>query len=125
MFKLIPAFLAGAALLLHTGTLLAHVEECSPLVSTPTAIEIAVSSVPIVVSSTTSDYFVLFANVDGNDIPVQVKRGASGTTILEENIKALPASDYRVEKYAVAEPADVDGDCLDDLADPSPLNHSH
>ena len=91
----------------------------------PTPTEIAVSSVPIEVSSTTSDYFVLYANVGGNDIPVQVKRGESGTTTLEENIKALPASDYRVEKYAVAAPADVDLDCLDDLADPSPLNHSH
>ena len=91
----------------------------------PTPTEIAVSSVPIEVSSTTSDYFVLYANVGGNDIPVQVKRGESGTTTLEENIKALPASDYRVEKYAVADPADVDLDCLDDLADPSPLNHSH
>ena len=91
----------------------------------PTPTEIAVSSVPIEVSSTTSDYFVLYANVGGNDIPVQVKRGESGTTTLEENIKALPASDYRVEKYAVAAPADVDRDCLDDLADPSPLNHSH
>ena len=91
----------------------------------PTPTEIAVSSVPIVVTSTTDDYFVLYANVGGNDIPVQVKRGESGSTTLEENIKALPASDYRVEKYAVAAPADVDGDCLDDLADPSPLNHSH
>ena len=91
----------------------------------PTPTEIAVSSVPIEVSSTTSEYFVLYANVGGNDIPVQVKRGESGTTTLEENIKALPASDYRVEKYAVADPADVDLDCLDDLADPSPLNHSH
>ena len=99
MFKLIPAFLAGAALLLHTGPLLAHVEECSPPASTPTATEVAVSSVPIVVSSTTSDYFVLFASVAGREYPVQVKRGESGTTILEENIKALPASDYRVEKY--------------------------
>ena len=125
MFKLIPAFLAGAALLLHTGPLLAHVEECSPPVSTPTAIEIAVSSVPIQVSSTTSDYFVLYASVDGREYPVQVKRGESGTTTLEENIKAVPASDYRVERYAVVDPADVDGDCLDDLADPSPLNHSH
>ena len=125
MFKLIPAFLAGAALLLHTGPLLAHVEECSPPVSTPTATEIAVSSVPIQVSSTTSDYFVLYASVDGREYPVQVKLGESGTTTLEENIKALPASDYRVERYAVAAPADVDGDCLDDLADPSPLNHSH
>ena len=90
----------------------------------PTPTKIVVSRVPIEVSSTTSDYFVLYANVGGSDIPVQVKRGESGATTLEENIKALPASDYRVEKYAVADPADVDGDCLDDLADPSPLNHS-
>ena len=43
----------------------------------PTPTEIAVSSVPIEVSSTTSDYFVLYANVGGNleHIPVQVKRG--------------------------------------------------
>ena len=125
MVRVIPAFLAGAALLLHTGSLLAHVEECSPPVSTSIATEVAVSRVPIEVSSTTSDYFVLYASVDGREYPVQVKRGESGTTTLEENIKALPASDYRVEKYAVADPADVDGDCLDDLADPSPLNHSH
>ena len=98
-------------------------DPCSDPAPTPT--EITVSSVPIEVSSTTSDYFVLYANVGGNDIPVQVKRGVSGTTTLEENIKALPASDYRVEKYAVADPADVDMDCLDDLADTSPLNHSH
>ena len=123
--KLIAALLAGAALLLHTGPLLAHVDVCSPPVSTPTAIEIAVSSVPIQVSSTTSDYFVLYAHVGGRDFPVQVKRGESGTTTLKENIKALPASDYRVEKYSVADPADVDGDCLDDLADPAPVNHSH
>ena len=101
----------------------AQAETCPDPAPTPT--EIAVSSVPIEVSSTTSDYFVLYANVGGNDIPVQVKRGESGTTTLEENIKALPASDYRVDKYAVAAPADVDLDCLDDLADPSPLNHSH
>ena len=91
----------------------------------PTPTKIVVSRVPIEVSSTIDDYFVLYANVGGSDIPVQVKRGESGATTLEENIKALPASDYRVEKYAVADPADVDGDCLDDLADPSPLNHSH
>ena len=68
---------------------------------------------------------MLYANIDGRDVPVQVKRGESGTTTLEENVKALAASDYRVEKYAVATPADVDGDCLDDLTDPSPVNHSH
>ena len=103
----------------------AQAETCPGGDYDPTPTEIAVSSVPIEVSSTTSDYFVLYANVGGNDIPVQVKRGESGATTLEENIKALSVSDYRVEKYAVADPADVDLDCLDDLADPTPLNHSH
>ena len=101
----------------------AQAETCPDPAPTPTTVD--VTAVPIVVESTTDDYFVLYANVGGNDIPVQVKRGESGTTTLEENIEALPASDYRVEKYAVANPADVDLDCLDDLADPSPLNHSH
>ena len=103
----------------------AQAETCPGGDYDPTPTEIAVSSVPIEVSSTTDDYFVLYASVGGSDIPVQVKRGESGATTLEENIQALPASDYRVEKYAVADPADVDLDCLDDLADPTPLNHSH
>ena len=36
--------------------------------------------------------------------------------------RALPVERYRVEKYLVADPADVDGDCIDDLADPNPVN---
>ena len=61
------------------------------------------------------------------EIPVSVTRGAAGTTTLSENIAALPATRYRVEKYLVADPADVDGDCIDDLtelADPAgnPVN---
>ena len=38
---------------------------------------------------------------------------------------ALPSERYRVEKYLVADPADVDGDCIDDiteLADPAGMN---
>ena len=44
---------------------------------------------------------------------------------LAEHIKALPAERYRVEKYLVADPADIDGDCIDDiaeLADPVGMN---
>ena len=86
---------------------------------TPTVVE--VDAVPIVVESTTADYFVLYVSreVDGTDVdlPVLVKKGEAGTTTLEENIEALPAERYSVEKYLIADPADVDGDCIDDITE--------
>ncbi len=95
---------------------------------TPTAVE--VSAVPIVVDSTTSDYFVLYArhDIDADttiEIPILVKRGAAGSTTLAENVAALPMERYRVEKHLISHPADVDGDCIDDiteLADPVSKN---
>ena len=102
-------------------------EPCSGDVPTPTAIE--VGAVPIVVESTAEEYFVLYVehDLDGAtvEIPVLVKRGAAGTTTLAENVEALPKERYRVEKYLIADPADVDGDCIDDiaeLADPVGMN---
>ena len=85
----------------------------------PTPVE--VTQVPIVVSSTTDDYFVLYVQHDTDDeeweIPVLVKLGEAGTTSLAENVEALPKERYRVEKYLVADPADVDGDCIDDITE--------
>ena len=90
-------------------------------VDAPTPVEVTVTSVPIVVTSTTNEYFVLYVShdVDGSDveIPVLVKRGSAGTTTLAENVEALPAERYRVEKYLIADPADVDGDCIDDITE--------
>ena len=93
----------------------------------PTPVE--VSAVPIVVASSTAQYFVLYVkhDVDGAEVelPVLVKRGEAGTTTLAENVAALPAERYRVEQYLVADPADVDGDCIDDiteLGDPLGMN---
>ena len=87
----------------------------------PTPAEIAVTAVPIVVESTTADYFVLYAShsVDGTTVedPVQVVPGGEGTTTLSENVPALSIDRYRVEKYSIAEPADVDGDCTDDITE--------
>ena len=95
---------------------------------TPTAIE--VGAVPIVVESTTEEYFVLYVRheLDADtsfEIPVLVKLGEAGTTTLAENVEALPKEHYRVEKYLVADPGDVDGDCIDDiteLGDPVGMN---
>ncbi len=88
----------------------------------PTPAEIAVTSVPITVASTVDDYFVLYVKHDrGNDVvldvPVLVKRGEPGTTALSENLRPLSADKYRVHKYRVDDPADVDGDCIDDITE--------
>ena len=84
----------------------------------PTPVE--VGAVPIVVQSTTDEYFVLFVRPDldsDRQIPVSVTLGQDGTTPLAENVAALPKERYRVEKYLVAHPADVDGDCIDDITE--------
>ena len=85
----------------------------------PTPVE--VYQVPIVVPSTTDDYFVLYVQHDTDsetwEIPVLAKLGEAGTTSLAENVEALPKERYRVEKYLVANPADVDGDCIDDITE--------
>ena len=83
----------------------------------PTPTDVEVDAVPIVVTSTTDDYFVLYVSPREVELPVLVKRGEVGTTTLAENVEALPAERYRVEKYLIADPADVDGDCIDDITE--------
>ena len=88
----------------------------------PTPADVAVTSVPITVSSTEDDYFVLYVKHDRGsdkvlDVPVLVKRGESGTTSLSDSLSPLGADKYRVEKYLIAKPADVDGDCVDDITE--------
>ena len=87
----------------------------------PTPTEITVNSVPIVIASTTDDYFVLYVTheLDGAEIwtPVSVTQGNAGSTTLAEQVSPLPAWRYRVERYSVSDPADIDGDCIDDLAE--------
>ncbi len=89
----------------------------------PTPTAVPVTAVPIVVTSTTADYFVLYVTLSrwsGSgtyEIPVSVTRGESGSTTLSDNLPPLAADKYRVEKYQVAQPADVDGDCVDDITE--------
>ena len=94
---------------------------CPDRNTAPTPVPIAVDAVPIVVASTTDDYFVLYVNhaADGTEVelPVLVKKGAAGTTTLDEHLEPLPVERYRVEKYLIADPADVDGDCVDDITE--------
>ena len=86
----------------------------------PTPIE--VEAVPILIKSTADDYFVLYARHDLDadtsvEIPVAVTLGQAGTTTLAENVAPLPKERYRVEKFVIADPADVDGDCIDDITE--------
>ena len=75
----------------------------------PPPTEVAVTAEPIVLESTTADYFVLYAShtLDGRTVwdPVQVTLGEEGTTTLAENVAPLPVDRYRAEKYLVADPA--------------------
>ena len=113
--------------------LVAHAQQtCPGTEDSPEPVAVPVTAVPIVVTSTTDEYFVLYVtfDVDGTELrlPVAVTLGGAATTPLSENVEALPAERYRVEKYLIADPADVDGDCIDDiteLSDPlgmSPVN---
>ena len=85
-------------------------------------------AVPIVVESTTADYFVLYVRPDleaDREIPVSVTLGEDGETTLTDQLSALPVEHYRVEKYPVDDPGDVDLDCIhdiDELADMGTMN---
>ncbi|MDE2935520.1 MAG: hypothetical protein OXP37_01600, partial [Chloroflexota bacterium] len=88
----------------------------------PTPVLVAVTETPIVVNSTTTDYFVLYVERPNPDnprrhIPISVTRGEAGTTTLEDSLRTLSPDKYRVEKYQVAQPGDLDGDCLDDITE--------
>ena len=99
----------------------AQAEACPGDGTGPVATPVTVDGVPVVVESTVNDYFVLYARSDADaeswEIPVAVVRGEAGTTTLAENVEALPVERYRVEKYLIADPADVDGDCVDDITE--------
>jgi hypothetical protein len=94
----------------------------------PVSAPVAVTAVPIVVPSTTAEYFVLYVRDEFDpalEAPVAVVPGNAGSTRLAERLEALPAERYRVEKYLVSDPADTDGDCIDDiteLQDPVAMN---
>ena len=107
-----------------------NADECPGGGYDPTPAAVTVSAVPIEIESTTDEYFVLYVRHDLDadttfEVPVGVTLGQDGATTLTESLEALPKERYRVEKYLVSDPADVDGDCTDDiteLADPVGMN---
>ena len=115
------ALLALGVLALFAPSNNAQAQACPGAGDPPTPTDVTVTAVPIVVESTTADYFVVYAShdVDGETVwyPVKVALGEQGTTSLAENVAPLPVERYRVEKYSIADPADVDGDCTDDITE--------
>ncbi|MXW56983.1 MAG: hypothetical protein F4X68_12075, partial [Acidimicrobiia bacterium] len=96
----------------------------------PTPVAVAVTDVPVVVSSTANYYFVLYATIPAGpdttrEVPVSVTRGEAGTTTLTDRLQPLSADKYRVEKYQVAKPGDLDGDCVDDITELDGLGVYH
>ena len=102
-------------------------EETCPGGYDPDPTPVEVEAVPIVVESTTAEYFVLYVShdLDGTEVelPVSVTPGEVGTTTLAENVEALPKERYRVEKYLIDDPADVDGDCVNDITELNDLGN--
>lgn len=93
-----------------------------PRADGPQPIAVAVDAVPISVESAVGDYFVLYAAQTASDgamleTPVAVTLGGDGTTMLVENVVPLAPERYRVERYRVADPADIDRDCIDDITE--------
>ena len=94
----------------------------------PAATAVEVQAVPAIVESTTEEYFVLYVRpaLDSErEFTVSVTLGEDGTTTLTEQLSPLPKEHYRVEKFLIADPADIDNDCIDDiteLGDPVGMN---
>ena len=119
---LITHLLATASTIAQGGTGTQTPGPCDAGWVAPTPTVIPVTSVPITVSSTEDDYFVLHIKHDRGsgtvvNAPVSVTRGESGATTLPDNLAPLAADKYRVEKYLVSHPADIDGDCVDDITE--------
>ena len=119
IFAAMTAVVILAFAMVMTTGLTASAEETEPSCPdggyNPTPTAVAVNTVPISVASTADDYFVLHVShdIDGTEVnlPVLVKKGEAGATALAENVEALPAERYRVEKYL------IDGDCTDDITE--------
>ena len=86
----------------------------------PAATAVEVQAVPAIVESTTEEYFVLYVRpaLDSDrEFPVSVTLGEDGTTTLTEQLSPLPKEHYRVQKFLIADPADIDNDCIDDITE--------
>jgi hypothetical protein len=74
--------------------------------------------IQIQVESSSEYYYVLYFRHDlevDSEHAVSVTLGEDGTTMLTEQLAAYPTEHYRVIQYRHDEPADLDGDSIDDM----------
>ena len=74
----------------------------------------------IEVASNTANYYILKAKHDVSgmfDIYSSLTTGNAGTTILTESLAAYPVEHYQVIKHPFSDPADSDGDGIDDITE--------
>ena len=101
-------------------TVKVSVVACTAGEQAPAATAVEIEAVPAIVESTTEEYFVLYVRPDldsDREFPVSVTLGEDGTTTLTEQLSPLPKEHYRVEKFLIADPADIDNDCIDDITE--------
>ena len=85
-----------------------------------TALRTSAGTVRIEVESTADSYYVLYVRPDLTadlELPVSMTLGQDGTTILTEQLRALPDEHYRVEEFSIDDPGDVDVDGIDDITE--------
>ena len=117
--------LAALSLACAAGSARAQDADCT--LTAPTPVAVTIDAIPATVTSTTADYFVLYVSAQAvagtsREVPILVAPGGASSTTLTPKVLGEPLANYRVEKYQVASPADVDGDCIDDLTDSNPVN---
>lgn len=76
--------------------------------------------VELEVNSTPDHYYILQVRnqPDGDfEFSTSMTMGSSGTTIITEPLAAYPIEHYRVLEYPIDQPADTDGDGIDDVTE--------
>jgi hypothetical protein len=70
------------------------------------------------VASSPDDYFILYATEvlpSGAEAAVSMTLGAEGSTTITEALAAYPQAHYRVARFPISDPGDIDGDGIDDV----------
>ena len=106
-----------------TGSTLAQEEV--PVQASDVSVDTA-GCIQIQVESSMDYYYVLYCrhNVqDQAEFAVSLTLGQEGTTTLTEQLAAYPVEHYRVIRYRCDDPANIDGDGIDDVEEL--LNPTH
>ena len=81
----------------------------------------------IEIASSVDYYYVLYSQPDlqnDKEFAVSMTLGKAGTTILKESLAAIPKEQYRVVRYRINNPGDIDKDGINDMEEfRDPIRH--